>query len=301
MSKYVCERCKHSFSSSSALNKHKNLAKYCLKVKTKKQDDVEEVDTEPGTLICEYCAYSTKIKANFERHRGTCKLRPIMTEEEILEEVVEEQQKIIRKLEEKVEKLESLDKTHLKTIKDLKDEIIRWEGRMEGVLMRTKVAKISKQKKPSLSNVAPLTRKTVDDNIDLFDEDLFKKGNLGIAEFIIRISDNGDSFYWADLKRKIFVRTDEDGNEIKEDISHFIDEVLDSLRKNAGERLKILATAIWDPKIYDSPKDRNDAVERIKDLTLILEKPLEYPSLVQTCKRRIIRHLIDAAEQKDTR
>lgn len=288
---HLCETCKHKFSSSSALSKHKKTAKYCIEIVPKKILVVEEDDSTPikqqfPLLQCKFCVYSTKVKASLERHELKCKLRPVVDEDDANNQIIEQQQDKIRDLEEENSKLK-------KQLEEIKNGYNRKIEKMENdhkIAMAVQLGKIEvyekiqfkKQVRPRVctelsATQIPFTRKTIDDNINLYDFEMFKKGPQGLAEFIYKISNNGESYRCTDKARRTFERVD-DKEMVSDKNGKFIEQVFASIKDNIFEKFEGYYNSISkDKKLYLENEDQ-DAAQALLNTVQEMINNIESPS-----------------------
>lgn len=231
-----CSVCKNSFSTKSALVKHRKTAKYCIQ--PKEVDEETDIDISvPKLLKCRYCQYKSKVKANLLRHEEKCKCKT--GEEESVKEELINQMEI--KLREQESRLLAQDDEILE-LGRLLDEVKRSKeielARLEGALgIGLPKGIIGKQKRsPKLQSVepppVPFTRKLIDDNLHLFTFEIFMKFEKGIADFIKTITDDCKSYYCSDKSRRGFKRFDENCKWVADPKGMFVEEVFASLREN---------------------------------------------------------------------
>ena len=278
-----CSICKHTFSTKSALTKHKKTAKKCSNVIAKKSETIEEAVEEIGEdeveitvaklLKCRYegCDYSTRIKGNHKRHENNCKHKPDESDVNRLQERIKELEDLYSNLKIRYRELKA---QHI----ELKLTSERDKGRLD-VLLRDNGKKPSRRRVEgdSIERI-PFTEETVTKRIDEFDFKLYEKGIAGMAEFIKKISDGGRSYYCSDLNRLNFTRiTGPDKKDIikGEDCAIFMNKIIDILSCTSLERINTYSKKIRDTKHAATPDksaahNHNDAISLIQSLDCIL-------------------------------
>ena len=278
-----CNICKHTFSTKSALVKHKKTAKKCSSVIAEKSETIEEVmeeidDSEEVIIVakllkCRYdgCEYSTRIKGNHKRHEDNCKHKPDETDTKHLQERIKELEDLYTNL-----------KVHHRELKtqylELKLTSERDKGRLDMVLGDYGKKSSRRRVEDDIVERIPFTEETVTKHIEAFDFELYSKGVAGMAEFIKKISNGGKSYYCSDVNRLKFTRITGPGKKdiVKgEDCAVFIEKIIDILSCTSLARIntysdKVRTTKHAATSDKSAGNNRDDAVNLIKSLDCIL-------------------------------
>ena len=198
-----CEFCNKNFSTKSSLNNHQKTAKYCIKLQNNKVSEIPN-------FYCDYCNKKFTSKQNLNIHLSTCKEKEfeqklkdkeklnikIITENENYKQQLEKQEKQIKELQDKLERVlnKAIDRpttTHNNTINN-KFEL----------------------------NTFP-SQKEIDRKIESqFNDKYILDGMKGVAQFvydhIVKLEDGSMAYACFDTSRQIFKYKDENGNEIKD-------------------------------------------------------------------------------------
>jgi hypothetical protein len=120
---YKCKICLKEFKQKSNYTDHLNRIKPCVKLTDESSKNTQITSKIPQnsskTLkkICHYCGYETERKDNYNRHLLSCKIRKrdIEEKEEILNKLLEQNNKLVSTIEElnkRIDKLENEKKTN---------------------------------------------------------------------------------------------------------------------------------------------------------------------------------------------
>ena len=120
---YKCKICDKEFKQKSNYTDHLNRIKPCVKLTDESSKNPQITSKIPQnsskTLkkICNYCGYETERKDNYNRHLLSCKIRKrdIEEKEEILNKLLEQNNKLVSTIEElnkRIDKLENEKKTN---------------------------------------------------------------------------------------------------------------------------------------------------------------------------------------------
>jgi hypothetical protein len=120
---YKCKICLKEFKQKSNYTDHLNRIKPCVKLTDESSKNPQITSKIPQnsskTLkkICNYCGYETERKDNYNRHLLSCKIRKrdIEEKEEILNKLLEQNNKLVSTIEElnkRIDKLENEKKTN---------------------------------------------------------------------------------------------------------------------------------------------------------------------------------------------
>lgn len=275
-SDFQCEVCENTYSTKSALKKHRTTVKYCSAIIAKNRPVIEEDDSIPDeieneskSLQCKYCTYSTKIKSNYKRHQEKCKYRPTVTEEDYNEEIIQIQQDKIVELTSLVEKLkeERITISHTYEL-----EIARKSGIIEAYEKLRPTKKGIPRSKTRGDGELPVSKQTILDNIDLFDFDFYKEGVHGIAKFIKQITNDGASYFCSDKNRYVFTRVSDAGI-ISDKNYDFIIDFINVLRDKALERTQKYLKTIKDEYPWGCGNHEKGEIarEKINELQSLLD------------------------------
>jgi len=223
-----CTFCKKIFTSKSILSTHQKTAKYCLKIQ-----GVSEVLNE---YKCIYCNKEFTTKQHLLNHESICKEKEISNKIKVVKEQLDncfnkEKEKLIKHFNKEKEKLQFKLEEKDKIIIELKEKVAELNGRIHTLKDDHEVFKeIAKQPKTTNNNNTLNITSSIDfDNIDKikyviendFNINYAINGQKGIANFVkdkLLKDDNGKPLYiCTDPSRQIFKYKDSRG-EIKKDV-----------------------------------------------------------------------------------
>jgi hypothetical protein len=120
---YKCKICLKEFKQKSNYTDHLNRLKPCVKLTDESSKNPQnssnllKINSKTLKKICHYCGYETERKDNYNRHLLSCKIRKrdIEEKEEILNKLLEQNNKLVSTIEElnkRIDKLENEKKTN---------------------------------------------------------------------------------------------------------------------------------------------------------------------------------------------
>ena len=120
---YKCKICEKEFKQKCHYTNHLNRLKPCIKLtknsslNPQNSSNLLKINSKTLQKICHYCGYETERKDNYNRHLLSCKIRKrdIEEKEEILNKLLEQNNKLVSTIEElnkRIDKLENEKKTN---------------------------------------------------------------------------------------------------------------------------------------------------------------------------------------------
>jgi hypothetical protein len=267
MTSISCKFCNSVFSSVSALNNHKNTAKYCLKI--------QNIDFDKK-FKCKNCNKALSTKHRLESHILVCKKEESkFTDKDIiiaeLKAIIDNQEKQFRKLE----------NNYKKQITELQDKLERMCVKaIERPTITNNTTNNTINNKLELNTF--ITQEYVNDKIESkFTDSYIYNKMKGVAKFvydhIITLEDGRLIYACYDMSRKIFKYKDTNGNEVKDiEAKKLIKLIKPGLLNRSGELIKYFINhceIIRDKIRYDNTNDSDD-----EDINLLKEelKGMEY-------------------------
>jgi len=142
-----CEFCKKTLRDTSALNKHKKQAKYCLDIQKAKPDIIYK---------CSICEKSFSVKSSYERHEISCKNKPAILNSEIEElkkKLIDQKENILKKALDEIEELKEQLKVSQETLKITQDQL--------KILQEENVKHLQKENTENKKKIESMTKKYV--------------------------------------------------------------------------------------------------------------------------------------------
>ena len=206
----LCNFCKNTFNSISALNNHQKKAKYCLNI----QITVNNSDTD-NKFKCNTCSKILSSKQSLENHKNICNLNKKQTKLNLLD-LIKEKDKIIYELKIQINYFEKQNSKQEEQIKDLVSKLDKIANKAidrPTITNNTVNNKIELQALPS--------QMEIDRKIESqFNDKYLWDGIKGVAQFvfdhIVKLEDGSMAYACFDTSRQIFKYKDENGNEIKD-------------------------------------------------------------------------------------
>ena len=193
-----CEWCKNKFSTKTNLNHHQLNAKYCLKIRGKKNNE---------QYLCGSCTKSFKRKYELSRHMKICKTT----------ELVEEFKFKIHELEKNVDILRNQVETKDEYIEKLELTIETLQNKLENVAIKAVTRPTITNNKTQINNyiqkLQPITDTTFIDSVPNLTIDHILKGPEGYAQYALEYPLK-DRMICVDYARRKVKFKDKDGNVI---------------------------------------------------------------------------------------
>jgi hypothetical protein len=239
MNDLKCCYCNTIFKTNSALNNHKNKAKYCLilrgKIEQKKENKCDfcgkrlsskkylEIHMKKCNIIvekedfkCKYCNKILSTKQMLEYHVNSCNVKK---EKELKQKDEELKQKDRLNFELKTE-----NEYYKKQEENYKEQIKDLQNKLERILNKA-IERPTTTNNNTVNNKFELntfpSQKEIDRKIESqFNDKYILDGMKGIAQFvfdhIVKLEDGSMAYACYDTSRQIFKYKDEHGNEIKD-------------------------------------------------------------------------------------
>ena len=237
--KMECEYCQKEFSTNSALNNHKNKAKYCLilrgEIEQKKENKCDfcgkrlssknylethmkkcNVIVEKEDFKCNHCNKILSTKQMLEYHVNSCNVKK---EKELKQKDEELKQKDRLNFQLKTE-----NEYYKKQEENYKEQIKDLQNKLERILNKA-IERPTTTNNNTVNNKFELntfpSQKEIDRKIESqFNDKYILDGMKGIAQFvfdhIVKLEDGSMAYACYDTSRQIFKYKDEHGNEIKD-------------------------------------------------------------------------------------
>ena len=237
--KMECEYCQKEFSTNSALNNHKNKAKYCLILRGEIEQKKENK--------CDFCGKKLSSKKYLETHMKKCNVivekedfkcnhcNKILSTKQMLEYHVNScNVKKEKELKQKDEELKQKDRLNFqlkteneyykKQEENYKEQIKDLQNKLERILNKA-IERPTTTNNNTVNNKFELntfpSQKEIDRKIESqFNDKYILDGMKGIAQFvfdhIVKLEDGSMAYACYDTSRQIFKYKDEHGNEIKD-------------------------------------------------------------------------------------
>ena len=237
--KMECEYCQKEFSTNSALNNHKNKAKYCLilrgEIEQKKENKCDfcgkrlssknylethmkkcNVIVEKEDFKCNHCNKILSTKQMLEYHVNSCNVKK---EKELKQKDEELKQKDRLNFQLKTE-----NEYYKKQEENYKEQIKDLQNKLERILNKA-IERPTTTNNNTVNNKFELntfpSQKEIDSKIESqFNDKYILDGMKGIAQFvfdhIVKLEDGSMAYACYDTSRQIFKYKDEHGNEIKD-------------------------------------------------------------------------------------
>ena len=206
----LCNFCKNTFNSISALNNHQKKAKYCLNI----QITVNNSDTD-NKFKCNTCSKILSQKQSLENHKNICDLNKKQTKLNLLD-LIKEKDKIIYELKIQINYFEKQNSKQEEQIKDLVSKLDKIANK---AIDRPTITNNTVNNKIELQSFP--TQMEIDRKIESqFNDKYLWDGIKGVAQFvfdhIVKLEDGSMAYACFDTSRQIFKYKDENGNEIKD-------------------------------------------------------------------------------------
>jgi hypothetical protein len=202
-----CEFCQRVFSVKSALIRHKNTAKFCLKLQS---------DYNSKLNICNFCNKELTSDRNLALHYKTCEkyLTQTFTTLQLTEKLREREQEMFKKLREKDEELARRLRERDLEVSELKMHICKLEDKLENIAIKgalkpttTTTSKITNY----IQQLQPVTEAHFLECSSNLTIDHIKKGPRGYAQYALEYPLR-DRVVCVDYARRKIKFKDSDGN-----------------------------------------------------------------------------------------
>lgn len=254
-----CEFCKNTFSSVQSLNKHQHVAKYCLKLQGKPQQNLKPFQ-------CEYCEKKFTQKIGLQRHLMSCKnIESIKLKGQYEEKLQEQEKKYeekLKKYEERIEterqiseqKLQFLQEKYeykIATLLESHDKQIDTHTESRDKLYDIAVMGVKKSTTTNNNNnkiyndFKPITQESISEFANNLTIEDIEQGTRGYARFLVE-GPLKDNIACSDYARKIIkykqidgrILTDPEGVSILKLIGGALDSKNKELITEMNEKLK---------------------------------------------------------------
>jgi hypothetical protein len=224
MMNHTCEHCNTIFKTKSALNYHKNNAKYCLSIQKEKNETAVSVK-EKKIFQCEYCEKVLSNKQNLLYHINCCykkKDKELNELKERSEKELIEKDKIIVKVNTQIENYKEREENYKEQIKCLQDKLDRIANKAIDRPTTSVTNTTTNNNLNIMSSMDFDNYETLKDAIDTkLNANHIVDGQRGLAQFlvdaILKDSDGNLKYKCTDPSRSIFKFLNTEG-EINKDV-----------------------------------------------------------------------------------